>query len=565
MLRSVVRHSAGRAAAVFLAGALSAAAAVAAPAVLGRTVDLLLSPQAGRPAGPWLLLSAVLIGAEVFLDAGVALLGGNTGARSTAWLRRGAYARLLAAEPRHAAAFAPGDLATRLTVNAADTGTAPVTLAGACASLLPPLGGLVGLFLVDAWTAVAFVAGIPVLLLVLRAFTRGSTDATARYQRVQSLIADRLTEAMAGARTITAAGTERREQERVLAPLAGLGVEGRRTWRVYGRAVSHAGMLMPLLTTVVLAVGGVRLAGGHLSPGDLLAASRYATLAAGIGTLTGALNALVRSRVAASRVGALLELSAVAYGDATLPQEGPGTVELRGVGVVRAGATVLDDVSLVIPGGSVVAVVGRSGSGKSTLAAVAGRLTDPDRGRVLLDGVPLDALDAGVLRRAVGYAFERPALFGQDVGDAIAFGAHRPADEAVRSAAGAADADGFVALLPDGYATPLAEAPLSGGETQRLGLARAFAHAGRLLILDDATSSLDTVTERRVTRALHHEVRAGTRLIVAHRPSSCTGADLVVWLEDGRVRGTGLHQELWRDAGYRAVFAAEGDGSVDSV
>ncbi|MGW7334197.1 ABC transporter ATP-binding protein, partial [Streptomyces sp. NPDC054840] len=108
--------------------------------------------------------------------------------------------------------------------------------------------------------------------------------------------------------------------------------------------------------------------------------------------------------------------------------------------------------------------------------------------------------------------------------------------------------------LPEGYDTAPADAPLSGGELQRIGLARAFCRAGRLLVLDDATSSLDTLTAREVERALAREVRPGTRLVVAHRISSAALADLVVWLDAGRVRATGTHAELWRDPGYRAVF-----------
>lgn len=125
------------------------------------------------------------------------------------------------------------------------------------------------------------------------------------------------------------------------------------------------------------------------------------------------------------------------------------------------------------------------------------------------------------------------------------------------AAARAAGADLFVRRLPHAYGTHLADAPMSGGEVQRLGLARAFAHAGRLLVLDDATSSLDTVTAREVERALAREIRPGTRIVVAHRLSSAARADLVVWLEDGRVRATGTHEELWRhEPAYRAVFGA---------
>ncbi|WP_461030897.1 ABC transporter transmembrane domain-containing protein, partial [Streptomyces sparsus] len=257
-----------------------AAAAVALPAVLGRTVDLLL---AGDPEARRLLLICVaLIVVEVALDSAVALLGGVTGARATAWVRRSTVGRLLTSDPRHGARFTPGDLGTRLTVNAADTGAAPVTLATAAASVLPPLGGLVGLFLVDVWTAAAFVAGIPLLALLLRAFARSSSVTVSGYQEVQGGIAGRLVETLAGARTIAAAGTADREQRRVLAPLTELDRRGREMWRVYGSAVARSTVLMPLLATVVLAVGGLRLAAGHLSVGGLLAASRYAVLAGGV-------------------------------------------------------------------------------------------------------------------------------------------------------------------------------------------------------------------------------------------------------------------------------------------
>ncbi|MFV0131348.1 ATP-binding cassette domain-containing protein [Streptomyces sp. HMX112] len=571
LLLAAARHSAGRTAAIAVCSVASAAAALAEPAVLGRTLDLLLDRSAD--AARWTALCAAVIAAEVLLDAVVALLTGTVNARSTAWLRGRGTARLLAAAPHRAARFAPGDLATRLTANATDAGTVPAAAAGTVATLLPPLGGLIALLLIDLWTAAAFLAGVPLLVLLLRAFARGSSDTVSRYQRVQGRMADRLVEALAGARTIAAAGTAAREQRRVLAQLPELSAEGRRMWLVYGRAVARSGVLMPLLVCVVLAVGGVRLAAGAIGVGELLAASRYAALAAGVGAVAATLGALVRGRTAARRTAelhTLPPLSAPAPGPpadgprasghggrwASLPAGGPGTLELRGVTVVRDGAARLRGVDLRVPGGATAAVVGRSGAGKSLLAAVAGRLTGPDEGRVLLDGVPLDAVGPGELRREIGYAFARPALFGATVAEAIAFGGERPAAGVLRDAARAAGADGFVQRLPRGYDTPLDDAPLSGGELQRLGLARAFAHVGRLLILDDATSSLDTVTEREVERALAADVRAGTRLVVAHRLSSAARADLVIWLDAGRVRAVGAHRALWRDPAYRAVFAA---------
>ncbi|MCT9143403.1 ABC transporter ATP-binding protein, partial [Streptomyces violarus] len=124
-------------------------------------------------------------------------------------------------------------------------------------------------------------------------------------------------------------------------------------------------------------------------------------------------------------------------------------------------------------------------------------------------------------------------------------------------------ADDFVRRLPDGYDTAVADAPRSGGESQRLGLARAFAHGGRLLILDDALSSLDTVTERHITDALLGDGPGGTRLLVAHRSATAACADAVAWLDDGRVRAVGRHEELWRLAAYRAAFG-EGTASAST-
>ncbi|WP_256095141.1 ABC transporter ATP-binding protein [Streptomyces sp. EN27] len=544
---------------LFLCSTGGALAALALPAALGHTVDRLVS---GGPV-PWsgLLLCAALTLAETGFDAAAAVTGTTTTARLTASLRTRTAARILAAEPRRALALPTGDLTARLTARTADAASAPVTAAGAVAGVLLPLGALVGLFLIDVWTAAALLLGAPLLVALLRTFTRHTADAGADYQRAQSLIAHRLTEALEGADTIRAARTGAREHRRVLEPLAALADHGRRTWTVYGRAVGRSGLLLPLLMLLVLAVAGLRLAAGAIGVGDLVAASRYASLAVGIGALTGALGSLARSRAAARSLDPLLTLAPLPHRGLGPVLDAPGHLELRDVGVAQDGHPLLTGVHLTVPGGTSLAVVGRSGSGKSQLAAVAGRLLDPDTGSVLLDGVPLDAMEPARLRREVAYAFARPALLGTTVEDTIAHGPWTASSDAVREAARAARADGFLALLPYGYATPVADAPLSGGERQRLGLARAFAHPGRLLILDDALSSLDTVTEHHVRRAL--DARAGqcTRIIVAHRLSSAARADRVAWLEDGRLRATGRHDELWQDPDYRAVFSTDSSGT----
>ncbi|MFC7484022.1 ATP-binding cassette domain-containing protein [Luedemannella flava] len=306
----------------------------------------------------------------------------------------------------------------------------------------------------------------------------------------------------------------------------------------------------PLVLVAVLAAGGLGALTGRITPGELFAASRYAVLGAGLGALTGALGRLARARAGVARAAEVLGVEPLRYGSRTLPDRCPGgRLELRDVTVRAGAARLLDGVNLTVPAGALVAVVGRSGSGKSTLAAIATRLRDPDAGEVLLDDVPMADLSHDALRAAVGCAFERPTLVGHTVADALGDNLHR-----VRAAAGATHAHDFISRLPDGYATPLARTPLSGGETQRLGLARAWP-ARRLLVLDDATSSVDIVTGMRIASALASGRGARTTVVVTHRPTAAAGADLVVWLAAGSVRAVAPHADLWPDPDYRAVFA----------
>lgn len=549
---------------------LGAAADLLLPAALGRAVDAVVRIGARDGAGAEagfgltgpLATAALLVALVVACDALGVLAAGVSGARTAQWLRSRVVAHTLSVGAGMTRHFTPGEIVTRAGVNVEETGRTPEAVVTAATLVVPAAGSVVALALIDPWLAVTLVAGLLLIVAVLRAFMRRTTEASGGYQQAQGEIAGMLVGALEGARTITAAGTEDREAARVLAPLPRLRAHGLALWRLQARAGVQAAVVVPLLEIAVLAVGGLRLSAGGLTVGELLAAARYVVLGAGLGSALGYAARIARARSAAQRLEQLFAVPPPAYGDRPLPP-GPGALELRDVTVRADGVRLLSGVTLVVPGGTCTAVVGRSGSGKSSLAAVAGRLVDPERGAVLLDGVPLREIGREPLRRAVAYAFERPALFGETLGEAVAFGLG-PADDAgernenaARAAAGAARADAFIRRLPLGYDTPVGEAPMSGGEIQRVGLARAFAQAGRLLILDDAMSSLDTVTERQVGRALTGSLSDRTRLVVAHRVTTAAQADQVVWLENGRVRAAGTHERLWHDPGYRAVFRAE--------
>lgn len=545
---AIVRRGGWRLPVVGAAALSGSLTTLALPAVLGGAVDAMV---AGESAGRWLALAAGLVGASIAADLVETYAGTYAVAGTAAWLRERLVRQVLGIGPPAAARFDTGDLVSRVASHAVDAARAGVGAVTVVAAAVPPIGCLVLLAIIDVPVAVAFLAGVILVALVLRAFTRRTAAVATGYQTTQGALAGRLAEALAGARTVAAAGTVPTERARVLEPLAELREHGARTWQVLARTSAQAAVVGPVVLVAVLGAGGLALVDGRISPGELFAASRYAVLGAGLGALTGVLGDLARARAGARRAGEVLAVAPVRYGTRRLP-DGPGTLSLRQVTVEDSDGPRLDRVDLVVPGGTTMAVVGASGAGKSVLAALAARLRDPDSGQVLLDGVPLDQLRQDALRGAIGCAFERPVLVGDTVADAIGPGLP---EAQVRAAARATCAHEPISRLPRGYRTPLAEAPMSGGEAQRVGLARAW-RAERLLVLDDATSSLDMVTEMQVGRALVTDRERRTRVIVTHRVATAARADLVVWLAAGRIRGVGPHQELWRDPAYRAVFAA---------
>nr|WP_223297599.1 ABC transporter ATP-binding protein [Catenulispora acidiphila] len=526
-----------------LAALGSTAVTLAVPDVLGAAID---AAATGHSVAGRLLLAGGLMVFGVLCDMTAGYAAAACTAGTTAWLRLRMTRRVLDAGPAASGSFASGDLLGRVCGNAADAGRAGPGAVTALTAVAPPVGSLVLLAVIDPWLAVAFLAGTAGVILVLRSFTQGTSRVLRTYLEIQGRIVGRLVESLGGIRTIAAAGTAAAERDRVLAELPDLHAAGRATWRVLARSTFQGAVLGPATLAAVLAVGGVELARGRMTPGELFAASRYASIGTGLGGLTSVFAAVARTRAGAARVGELLDLPVVEYGDQAVP-EGSGELTFLAVS-----SGVLRDIDLTVPGGAAVAVVGPSGSGKSALAALAARLRDPEQGSVLLDGVRLPEIAHDQLRAAVGCAFERPTLVGATVADAVAPGLPR---ERVEASARAARADAFVRLLPSGYDTPLAEAPMSGGEAQRIGLARAWT-ADRLLVLDDATSSLDTATEALISDALLGGARGRTRLIVTHRAATAAQSDLVVWLENGRIRRVGSHALLWQDAAYREVFAA---------
>jgi ATP-binding cassette subfamily B protein len=327
--------------------------------------------------------------------------------------------------------------------------------------------------------------------------------------------------------------------------------------------------IIPALGTVaVLSVGGIRVVDGAITIGEFVAFTQYLAVMVLPLMITGWFFAnLPRSAAAASRIDTLLETDPEIDDPVdpfVLPQ-GPGEIEFVDVSFAYPdGTTVLDGVSLRIQGGTSVGIVGVTGSGKSTLAHLIPRFYDVSSGAVLLDGVDVRDVSLDQLRHEVSVVFQETFLFSATVGANIRVGDPLATDDQVRSAARLARAHDFICEMPQRYDTVVGErgATLSGGQRQRVSLARGVVRDPRVLILDDATSSVDAVVESEIQEALRQVMSGRTTVIVAHRTSTLALVDNVAFIEGGKLIAFGPHEDLLRSNERYAEVLATSDEAV---
>lgn len=247
--------------------------------------------------------------------------------------------------------------------------------------------------------------------------------------------------------------------------------------------------------------------------------------------------------------------------DATVATNGPGSLEFDSVAVsYRSDRTILNGVSFRIPAGRTLGIVGTSGAGKSTIVRLVTRLLEVDTGRILLDGVPIAERSLPSLRQAIAVVPQDTVLFNETIGYNIAFGKHGSTQQEIEDAARVAHLHDFIMSLPDGYETQVGErgVKLSGGEKQRVSIARAALKHPRIYVFDEATSSLDSRTERQILRNLRDISSTHTTLVIAHRLSTVVHADEIVVLDHGSIAERGAHSALLEQNGrYAALWRAQ--------
>ncbi len=500
---------------------------------------------------------ALLLGGLFLLQAGFtfvqAYLLSATGERVIARLRQDLFEHLVRLSPSFFAERRTGELVSRL---GADIGTiqglVSYQISEFARQVLYLVGGVTLLTLMHpqltrtTLLVVPFVVGAAVFFgRKLRRISTGVQDQVAQATAVAE-------EAFSQIRTVQSFVQEAWEASRYGARIA-------EVVRYAIRRAAVRGLFFAVITfatfggvAVVLWQGGRLVLAGALTAGALVSFLMYSIfIAAAVGALTSLFSSYQETVGAARRVFELLETPpAVANPAAPRPLPAPvrGKMTLEGVSFrYQPGLPLaLERVSLTLAPGEVVALVGPSGAGKTTLANLLPRFWDVTAGRITLDGVDVGDLSLADLRRTIGIVPQEPALFSGTVAENIAYGRPDAAPGEIEAAARAAHAHEFIERLPQGYATLVGDrgVKLSGGQRQRVAIARALLKDPAVLILDEATSSLDTESERLIEEALERLLLGRTTLIIAHRLSTVRRADRLVVLDRGRVVEEGTHEEL---------------------
>jgi ABC-type multidrug transport system fused ATPase/permease subunit len=436
---------------------------------------------------------------------------------------------------------------------------APFPLAVGVLIMLAVAGG--AMFAVDVLLALVGLLVFPAIFALNLVYQRKLSPVATRAQQLRADLSGTAHESFEAALVVKTLGRESAETERFARQAAALRDANIQVGRLRGMFDPVLEALPSLGVLTVLAVGSWRLEGGALAPGELVqVAYLFTLLAFPVRAIGWVLGELPRTVVGWERVSRVLHATGeMAYGGDCLPQvDQPARLGIESAGYAYDGSAVLHGVTFDVLAGRTIAVVGPTGSGKSTLASLLVRLVDPATGAVLLDGVDLRAVRRGEVAAAVAIVPQQAFLFDDTVRGNVTLGADLP-DVSVWDALRIAQADRFVAVLPDALDTRVGErgASLSGGQRQRIALARALVRRPRLLVLDDATSSVDPVVEARILSELRTAELPVTTVIVAYRTATIALADDVVYIDHGRVVDHGAHRELLgRSEGYRALVMA---------